>query len=357
MNPPAVDRWIGDYRSVGLVEWPDDLRDSMSKSWKRPRFWARFWIVACPVMFVVGLLLGIFAVVIKNAGWSSAADVALGIGGVMMVIGFVALPFFLLLGRDAFRLSSTYRKALREPQVEMFVRSPHVDEEAAVAATLGLASDLSGVATSVYLAPRAGLLVGVQFETHLKPITPPLPQIVATLSVPASRLSTEQPPTPESDLIESIVAPNDAAPRMQILNAHELAEIATYRRSIGSVKGWVALGVSAAFVGMGVTAFILGTIQWWHYIALGLWGLALAAGIRNVLLSYPARRRLRAALRRDLEGGSLELLPWSLVREELLTDGARHEDLPAVPPEFVERLPASKLVWSLDGIPAPWRRA
>ena len=126
---PGGDRWIGDYRSMGLVEWPAGLREAMRARARRAtgRFMGWTWLAVAAFVFSVAMA----AVASGPSGrlWKPEFVFA----GMGVLVFLVAV----LRGNDWQKERIKARKALRSERLERFELGRHVEEEVAANRALG----------------------------------------------------------------------------------------------------------------------------------------------------------------------------------------------------------------------------
>ncbi|MCA9312443.1 MAG: hypothetical protein KDA21_14615 [Phycisphaerales bacterium] len=328
---PGGDRWIGDYRSMGLVEWPAGLREAMRARARRAtgRFMGWTWLAVAAFVFSVAMA----AVASGPSGrlWKPEFVFA----GMGVLVFLVAV----LRGNDWQKERIKARKALRSERLERFELGRHVEEEVAANRALGMEIGL-GMPRVLLVAPSSALLLQVDGEAA-----------VAVEEVVVHETGARAPSLPESGEGSS------SAP----LSPEEREELGRLIRVCRRPWKWIYLFYVWVSVGVSALAYRLaigGGVDAEDWVLSGavviLWPLM----THSIFFGgHRRRRRLVAALRRDLRNGRAEVVEGYVAAREAREsqDGVGHP--PVVTPEEVRRLCESGLWWEVDGVPAAWRRA
>jgi hypothetical protein len=333
VSSPSVERWIDDYRSEGVIEWPEGLRDALREAARKPRRTFRFWILIGPANLGMGVVMIPVSILLNTNGWQVGYATA-GLSVFGLVVGLCSLPFASLLGNDAQKLVRLYKQANDATQIEIFRRGEHVDEYVTASNAIGRPIDLSSSPSHLLISPPHALHVGSVVDDQVFPVLPPCPVAVRNLAAVETTTDASRTFTMEEK--------DELRKHIRSLGA------SSWQKDVMTVMGLA--GANAALLGVNI-------IQSRDALLLACAFVLLAIVIHRYTNPGLKRRRLRASLEHDLADDAVWQIAWPSLRAEIIAEGGTTDDLPDVPPEFVERLPNSKLIWTVDGIPAPWRRA
>lgn len=330
--PATHERWIDDYRSVGLVDWPPGLRDTIVHRRRAALRLILICILPQPFLLVA-------TVVFLIGGNAYFADwLAAVMGGTLIVLMLLWISIGSLAAYKARIRRARDKRSLKAPQLELFELSQHIEEDADAAMELGITNA-------------------------------PLPDVLRRYVEPKTRLLLQEDTTPQDELLRVSIrtlaadaTPNDGALGIRPLEPHEIDEI----RALSSRAGRWLLWLPAIYLAMTVYVF-LGTVaifnrtlsigDWLGFFITGTFWLAIskAAISPNGL---PRRYlRFRAALRSDRKRGEAEMVKGHIAVAELDAKADPYDPPPEIVPELVCRLPETGRWWTFDGVPAPWRRA
>jgi len=331
----SQERWFGDFRSVGLVDWPEGMRDEFRLERQRLFLPMLLW----PVLTVPALAVSIYlnAASFLN-GWSPAAA---AMSWVAVGVGIVVFAFGMMRCRKAWKRRGLIARVLRSDQLERFELSQSVIDEVLLAHarhhdTPEQVDPLAGVPLELLIAPRARLLVQIGDERD-RPLTE-----VAIRSV-SQHAGFEE----SADGYHIQLTPD------------ELRELRAYRRKhmmiipttflLGAIFVSVLALTVTTLNAAGPTSYrdkrlIAGTIVF------------AAAFVYAFFIEQPKQLRLARLLKRDIEDGFCEILDSVAAAEDLIAAGLPEEIRVDDTPSIVRRLPHSKRWWLIDETPAPWRR-
>lgn len=314
----SQERWTGDYRSIGLIDWPHDLRAQIEATKSK----ASRQILGLAAM-ALGLIVSVVLVGLGSAStptfnWLVVTGIILSI-----LILLAAVLVMCFSGRQTFESRwRAARRALRNDFVERFEK-PHDRDR----------SD-SGVEYLI-AAPDGSLEV-------------------------ASSDSTE--PTLERlRIVEIATAPEttDEHIHERELSPSEFQELCDHANRVRD-RAWQS--VRQLVVGFLVISgsvlmlYLAGQMSWPAGLtAAGVSGLWLAT-LCNVIRDAPRRLRIARCFDLDLDACVLETVDGSEAFDGLdespLLSQADSKPIPG----SVHRLSQSKAWWVVDGIPAEWRR-
>ena len=323
------DRWIGEYQSVGPVEWPQGLRADIEAKLRRATRKLMFWVYMCPGNILVG-------VAIAALGYSTAAHpVTSAIGLALAGIGLLSFPVSLLLGNDARKLRSKAKAAWRCRLPEKFELGVHAEEE--LEAARGRGEDIAedSFVRAIYIDPVSSLVLQVDDE----PMRVLDPVKVKGVARPAGSSAFGEGPREhrlsEGELEE--LRKYVRSGRVSLLGLHAFYALLT----VGFVLVWTSIILHWPSHGAGVGASVLISLLW---------------VVKTLAVIGPERTRgrLLALLRRDVREGDCEVVEGRDAVRDLAPSASLDDDddLPAV----VRRLRESKVWWEIDGTPAAWRR-
>lgn len=330
-------RWIGDYRAVCTAPRPDGLdeacRRTLRDSWK----WVPFGCF--PPVAILASLFWMTGHIRAQAESTTLEYTILFSTIVLSAISF-------LLFADSRKKVARTKLLLNATEFERFELSQAVLDDIAAASALG--RHHHGTNEPRTLVVSSELRAIVQADDRL--IVPPrIRSIVEIAPQPETITPTHsdpsQPDTPTSstrDLTES-----------------ELDELRTVIRNLSRLP-----------LPVRVTS--------WLFLAMFLWVLSIIIVNRTfpeqdtilailVLIIYPAstiylfrikkrNRALARKLTKDLDAQTIDIIAWEHVLEEAKDDPEMNLVDPMFAPGSIERLHHSKLVWSADSTPSPWRR-
>ncbi len=325
---PGEERWIGDYRSVGLVDWPPELRRGLVERLRRTNRKLLLWLVAPPGLLLAGCGLGLAAESLRLPG--SFAILLVFAGAAVIALGGAILR-----GNDLLKLRGPLRQVLRCERPERFEPSPHVLEEIRASRALGRALPDWNLPTPLLIDPASSRLLqaGEAPAAELK-----LMQVLVTEGVGAA--------VDYGDL-----------PAAVALTEAELEELGAFIRR--HTRHWASLYRWYTFVSV-VAGIWIYRIASGQKLAVVTWGFAIAGILlwiwmtRQVLGPHRVQRRIIGSLRRDREAGTTEAIAGATAVADLRREGQAIEGV--VTPGIVRRL-ASGLWWEVDGTPAVWRRS
>ncbi|MFG0291890.1 MAG: hypothetical protein ACF8MJ_01920 [Phycisphaerales bacterium JB050] len=328
------ERWFGDYRSVGTVDWPEDLQHDL-RTERRGLFRK---MVLWPILTLPPLVGSI----ILNANsflnsWSPQLSlltwVALGLSLVLFAFGLMRCYL-------AWIRRQLIRRALRSPQLERFELAPGIIDDILLAhaqtADHPTADPLEGTPREVLIAPKPKLLVFVP-DCPTSPLTPVTIQTVSK----AQSLDTS---------VDGHTLP---------LTTEELRELRKHRRNCLMV-----LPISLVLVAVFVLALNYATKALTSSAPMSFrdWKAVIATGCFAIGLLYiffvevPSKLKRAKLVGKDITAGHCDLLDGETALDELSDAPLRTKISLDIPPTIVRRLPHSKLWWQLDDTPAPWRR-
>ncbi|MFK7883385.1 MAG: hypothetical protein AB8F26_04265 [Phycisphaerales bacterium] len=329
--PASHHRWIDDYRSAGLVDWPVDLRKSLIASRRK----AIRTILICglppPILFVVAFIVSIEGSSYMPALLATAIEIVLW----TVTILWAAVGFSI--ARKARKRRRLAKRALRSPQLERFELSEHVDEQAAAAAELGAIPVIHSTALALYIAPRSSLILQVEDTILNDPEPAEIRTVAAASEVDAHGIGVRPLTTAEAEEIRQLI------------------------RRAGHRVLWVIpfFGGFSFFLVMGCVAALSRGLSTGDWITFGvLSSLWLRVTIEIVGRGGVVRRffRFRRGLLADIAADEVEIIPGHIAIVELAAKNDPDDPPPEVIPGLVVRLPQSGRWWSCDGVPAVWRR-
>lgn len=341
MQPePTAERWIGDYRSIGLCEWPAGLRASFGGFRRRATHRVFVLLALLLVVLVIAIAAAVLADRLFQRPLSDAVLISAVIAG-----GILMIPLVLGLS-DALRRRADLGRLLQYPHVERFDLSPHVREEVAAARALGINASVEGLPVSLFVIPAPpgdpqAPSVLVQVDNHAQ--TPPALVIVRSLAP-----TSEAPPTfsPDSAGWEPLSPAELDELRLSI----RMAAQASRRFTI--VYTLLSLGVAALALRLVVGGGIPAAAIFWFIVIPLAW---LFMTWRH-LPEMPRRRQVLKMLRLDLAEGRTLVQDGRTAIAELRSAGLLDPREPIVNPGVVRLLPHSRYWWEVDGVPAAWRR-
>jgi len=326
----ARDRWIDDYLSVGLVDWPEGLRSHFESIRRRSTRKLLMWLLISPG----GLVLGI---AIAFLGYNSPVHpVTSAIALVLCAIGILGFPLTMLLGNDAHKVRISAKKALRCERPERFELGYHVEEEAAAARALGAKVTLDGVPRALLIEP--GLSLVLQIDDV------PQGEFKEVRVRETARAETS------SDQV--------AGPSQRPLDTAECDELRSHIRSRARFFWWFYPIYAVVTVTFGLLCYSLIVNHAVPSTDIGFSIMVAIAWIGGTWFVFgPLRnvRRTLALLRTDLRAGMTEIVDGHVAVKEVL-EISGNQDGPVVNPSVVRRLSESGIWRDIDGTPAPWRR-
>ncbi len=320
----AVTRWLGEYRSLGVFPMPPEVAAMLENHYRsqRCRFIA-LW-AAVPAPWVLGLPL---SAALYYSGLQTI--------GSFLVLPMVLLPLLLLgiaalLGKDAGIEMRRARKDLEARVVERFALPT------GTFARSRLEADQDPIPTEVMLLPISEITV-----------------IVVPGEAPSmgSRVQVFTAGESDSAASDSVVSHQGAplGPRQLSLTERQEVQRAV-RWSPVIVGGVLTLACASAIVRMLVKAATTPTYSLSIIVVILLGLFAFIAAVIAILVN--ANNRMLKGL---LRSGVVHHIDGAEVRNRL---GMMHFNEPALAQaKSVEWFPEAKLVWTLDGHPAEWRRA
>ncbi|MCA9277500.1 MAG: hypothetical protein H6815_01780 [Phycisphaeraceae bacterium] len=347
------DRWIGDYRSIGLTEWPQALRERVTALHRRSTWRRRWWLISLLVPVAI-----VFAGVpiIQDLRPQTGAVIGNVIVTVCVVVSvaLVMVGLLLAIDHDKFRVRS--KGALKRDKIECFVLGEHIQAEAAAAEALGQPIPYAGAPREIWLDPKtcAVLCVGDRVP-RLLPIV-----AVRTITRMQSSLVAQHITEPVSPLPLIEPAQGPVSPRAKecaserTLDAAEIKEFAGYvKRASLNADPMYYFVYAAVMVALPVMVVLI----WTGYVH--LWPHVISSGLAALWMTYRAKRFCKSrawvrVLRRDLKRGVVEIIDGY---DAIADFGPLPPGVPKpIPPEVVHRLPESGVWWEADGVPAAWRR-
>lgn len=341
MQPePPTDRWIGDYRSIGLCEWPAGLRESFGGFRRRATRRAFVWLALLLVVLVIAITAAALADRLFPRPLSDAVLITAVIAG-----GILTIPVILGLS-DALRRRTDLGRLLQYSHVERFELSQHVRDEVAAARALGINASVEELPVSLFVIPAPpghpqapGVLV--QVDQHAQ--APPALVIVRSL---AHR--SEEPRTPITD--STGWEPLSPSELQELRLSIRMGTQAFRRFSI--VYTLFSIGVAALALRLLVGGGIPGTTIFWFIVIPVAWLFMTWRGLPGMLRQRQALKMLRL----DLAVGRTLVQDGRTAIAELRSAGLLDPREPIVNPGVVRLLPHSRYWWEVDGVPAAWRR-
>ncbi|MEM9166175.1 MAG: hypothetical protein AAGB48_04045 [Planctomycetota bacterium] len=320
------DRWIQDYRSVGLVEWPNGLRDTLALRLRHSTRKLLIWMLissGCILLGVGIVLLGYLDIL---------RDIA---PPILFAVSVLAFPIAILRGNDFHKVRIKAKQASRCTHPERFEIARHVDEELAAMKALGLQVENEAIPRALFVDPATSLVLQIDDE---------VPASFERANIRVIQSDIEQSPTQEC---------TESA-----LSEHERAELRSWIDRTRRPWKWRYLfyvGISAGFFAW-VYRLIVGLptdrSDW------GFFGLVTSLWLPMTYWVFVPHRNLRkrlASMRQDAREGILEIIEGHQAVAHLVASG-EIADTPPVQPCLVKRLSVSKVWWTVDGVPAAWRR-
>jgi len=328
---PSEDRWIDDYLSVGLVDWPEGLRSHFESMLRRSTRKLLMWLLISPG----GLLFG---VAIAFAGYNTAVHpVTSAIALSLCAIGILGLPLTMLLGNDAHKVRISAKKALRCDRPERFELGHHVEEEAAAARALGVKATLDGVPRALIIEPGSSLLLQVD-------------------DAPAQALKeVHVRKTAHVEFAPELINQTGRRP----LDTAERDELRRHIRSKARSIWWVYPAYTVVTLTFGMLCYsliVMHALPKTDLLFSIMTPIAWIGGTWFVFGPFRIVRRSLARFRRDLRAGMTEIVEGHVAVKDLRESGRLVHD-PIVNPSVVRRLSESGIWWEIDGTPAPWRRS
>lgn len=314
----ATQRWIGDYRSVGLVDWPGGLREALRARLRRANRMIMLWVV------IPAITLFLWAVVHIVDSFAGLGFTNPAIGGIGFMVGGAAVAVCCLPGNDYHKIRLSLKRALRCAQLERFRLGDHVNDEIDTATLLGLGASIERVTDqlprTLLVNPRRSLLLQVDDG----PLDLPCEVVIRTIGVNAAARVTSG-----------------------------FAEIELTPCERDELRGFVARLREEHLKSLVMLGFLSIPLQSLVLIAKVLWEAA--------SLLYPRKdldgRVLIRDLKLDLRFGLTEIVDGDRAVAEFRQVGAWSQHVSPVTPIWVRRLSVSKVWWEVEGVPAIWRRS
>ncbi len=319
-------RWIDDYRSAGLVDWPDGLRDAITSMFRRSTRRMICWYVFIPI----GVGIGIAIAMLSDRWLDEVAATILG-----TVVAAIGVGIGVLRGNDYHKERIKAKDALRCDRVERFELGQHVLDEIGAAIGLGLRATHEGIPRVLYVCPSASL--GLQVDRL----------VLDSLQHVRIRVVHAVP-------VADGVGPGEELP----LTDEEITEIRSFIRETKRHWKWLYLVYAALSVGflLRLSQFLMGELSREDLNA-SVSGSLLWLVLTLVVLGPHRRNRVFLwGLGRDLRRGTTEVVEGHVAVVELVASGKMRAE-PVVKPSRVRRLSVSGVWWEVDGTPAVWRRA
>lgn len=317
-------RWLGDYVSSGIRTFPTQLHTQYKQLRTRRQVCIALWcLFPLPFPFIGVVISPWF-----RTAPGVPADILVGLVATLSAIGLTILMI-----RDAMKVLRKYDFILAATEVERFVVAPHLLESAAAHNVLGLHLDVHPAYFDVTLGNTYAVGYGAKATKN-----------------PAQVTITEM-----TDVLpETRPAPTNRRSFRPLLpiEAEEL------RVAIPVITSWPKYFIFVLLL-YPIAHLISGLLPQggWHLVPLVLFGAILTMSVVHAIRCERATSSLRIRLFHDLHRGMVEILLNQDLRTELLSRGTPQDEMPSVLPDWIEQLPESKVEWTLDGIPAPWRRA
>ncbi|MFI4854178.1 MAG: hypothetical protein ACIAQF_04250 [Phycisphaerales bacterium JB065] len=307
----SQERWTGDYRSIGHVDWPDGLRERVREAqtlaFRGMCRWGSLIVALLAALFYS--LWGMMTISF-HYWWFVFVVVVVGVvlgTGIFLLLQFRAIP-------HEMRWKAA-RAALRNEQLERFDYS---------------ANEPAALASQDYLliAPAGQMVV---LESGLDD------------------------PTLERVVIRTVAsghAANAIRHNRLPLSGEDKGEIQDRIRENRrhARKGVISLLVIVAFVVIVVSTT---TVSSPKLIALAL---TCPTMLLVIVLTNLNAVRLNRHLKRDLEEGFCILCDTESSVSTPEENGDKASEFPEPSPSITYCLPHSDRLWIIDGVPAPWRR-
>jgi len=313
------ERWTGEYRSAGLIEWPRDLQSEVEAARSRAFRQILGLAALAPCLLVSVIIIGLGSSLSPTFNW--LVITGLSLSAVVLIVTVIVMAFC---GNQTFELRWwAARVALRNRVVECF--EIPCDESSTESGTEYL-----------ILAPEGS---------------------IALQSDDSDGLILER--TRVIELAATPLGSGDGHEDRE-LSAAEVLELRDHVIRLRKRAWQLIWGLVAATAGSASTVIaihVASPMSWTFWITtVGSTGLLLAGSI--YLFSFTPRRfRIAQQLELDLEAGTLETVDGDAALDRLdesppLSQHYSSRSMPLT----VHRLSRSQTWWIVDGVPAAWRR-
>lgn len=326
----SQERWFGDYQSVGLVDWPDGLRELLQDRYRRHRRVMWRWL-SIPISIIILGFAGALVATIPAVG-----AYPLGVILVSLIAAVAAFALVVLFANDARAASKIALKAWTSESLERFTPCRAAIDEFEKMNLVDRELNFRDAPLEMLILPEGDIVV--QHDRSPNIILGTLP--IMTLGC------TDQPEV-------------EAETAALSLTASELDEIKNRRKMVLEPLWKFAVFYIALTVAMAglVVLFVLSPATLQRDVTFSVF-VALLWIYSTWVLAFPMRQRMLIAYRlgRDLVEATCEVLDGAKAVNELYAAGLPDELRPDSPPRVVRRLRHSGLWWLLDDTPALWRR-
>lgn len=326
----SQERWFGDYRSAGLVDWPDGLRDIIHDRYRRYRRNMWRWLAAPLGILVLGSAGSIIAAI-------PGVDAhPLGVLGVSLIAGVAAFALVVLPANDARQASKVALKVWASESLERFAVCPAAVDVCEKMNSVDRELYLRDVPLEILVVPKHDIVLQHDRSPNILLGTLPIMTLGCT-------------DRPEVELEKGTLP----------LTASELEEI-NRRRAMVIKPLWKFLAfyvaLTVAMAGL-LVLLVLSPSTLQRDISFSVL-VSLVWIYSTWVLIFPMRHRALLAYRlgRDLVEATCDVLDGDTALDELYATGLPEELRPELPPRVVRRLRHSGLWWLLDDTPAMWRR-